>query len=216
MTETWAVIPTRNRPELLRALIESLEPSRTVVVDNGDNPWITELGARRIKIDRDPANISRWWNIGLDAVAEMAGDVYDVAVLNDDLRLPAGTLDVLSQAIRTNDAAASFPDMHNGLALGQQDVLRVGAPHNLFHRMSGFCFMLRGEQGLRADEELVWWYGDDDLEWRAAQSGGVVRVGGLAVEHLMPNHSTATDPALSAQTALDRATFVAKWGHPPW
>lgn len=212
----WAVIPTRDRPGELAGLLSDLDPARTVIVDNGSEPPVRANVASLIRDLGDPPSISALWNTGLDRVAALAQGPYDVAVLNDDLRIPAGTLEAVSAAMRAHGCAAAFPDAHHMLAPGAVDVLTEPGPHNLFHRMTGYCFVLRGEDGLRADETMRWWYSDDDLEWRAAQAGGVARVGvATPVTHLHPNVSTGR-PELAAQAAQDRARFVAKWGTPPW
>lgn len=72
--------------------------------------------------------------------------------------------------------------------------------------------MLRGEAGLRADEDFVWWFGDSDLSWCACQSGGCLLVPGIKVEHRAPHVQTKTDPRLSAQTYADHLTWRRKWG----
>lgn len=220
----WAVVSTKDRPAELAGLLSDLDPDRTVIVDNGSVPPVLDAaGSQRVavkvlRILDDPPNLSALWNAGLDEVAHRIGpdQPYEVAVLNDDLRIPAGVLEGLAAALRATGAAIAFPDVHGLLRPGQTDMLTTAGPHNLFHRMTGFCFLLRGELGLRIDERFRWWYGDDDLEWRAALAGGVLRVGGLTVDHLYPNGSTAASPVLTARANADRHTFIAKWGHAPW
>lgn len=216
VVNVWTVVTTHDRHGMLAALLTDLNPEHTVIVDHASTPPVIADVARVIRCDCTP-NISHLWNLGLNYVDSRArGTGYFVAVLNDDLRIPPGTLEGLAEALDDTGAAVAFPDVHGLLRPGQTDVRTKPGPVNLFTRMTGFCFMLRGSIGLRADEELVWWYGDDDLEWRAAERGGTVRVGGVTVEHLSPNGSVATDVGLAEQTVLDRATFVAKWGNPPW
>lgn len=215
----YAVIPTRDRADSLGPLLRVLvaDGVTPIVVDTGDNEWMEDLGVIRALVLRDPPNISQWWNLGLDIAAGLGGDgEYVVAVLNDDLVMAPGTIALLTDALLETGATIAFPDMYGLLGPGQRDVLRRAAPHNLFHRMTGYCFLLRGSADLRADERFVWWAGDDDLEWRAALMGGVVRVGGCDVQHLHANESTIADPALMEQTGRDMAAFVEKWGQRPW
>lgn len=224
MVNVWALIATKNRAAELAGLLSDLaDPGgRAVVVDNGSMPPVEQYAGRTrvirsvLRIPMDPPNLSALWNAGLDEVDRLARRPYEVAVLNDDLRVPQGTLEALAEALRLHDAAAAFPDVHGGLKPGQVDWLREARPHNLFHRMTGYCFLLKGELGLRLDERFLWWAGDDDLEWRAATMGGVLRVGGLTVEHLHPNGSTNSNPVLSAQAHLDLEAFSRKWGCMPW
>lgn len=224
MVNIWAVITTHNRHESLAALVDSLDPAKTVIVDNRSNPPVDLPVACIIRNEDNPPNISKLWNLGLDAVAELAvGPVlailphtYEVAVLNDDLEIPPGTLERLAEVINTYGAAIAHPDQHGRARDGQVVMNKTPGPVNLFDRMSGYCYMLRGELGLRLNETLKWWYSDDDLEWRAAGLGGVARVGGTYVTHKWPNSSTHANPDLAAQTALDRKRFIEIWGKPPW
>lgn len=223
MVNVWAVIATKDRPFELHGLLSDLpDPNKVVIVDNGSMPGVRQY-AGSVMVARSvlcrpmiQPNLSKLWNDGLDEADRLATGPYEVAVLNDDLRVPPGTLEMLAEALRLYDAAAAFPDVFGELRPGQVDILHEAKPHNLFHRMTGYCFMLKGELGLRLDERFRWWYGDDDLEWRAAQHGGVARVGGVTVEHLHPNESTHYSPELTEQTRLDRAAFVEKWGLEPW
>jgi hypothetical protein len=214
----WAVIPTRDRRDLLEAqLVRLLDAGiEPVVVDTGENLWLADLPVVWLPVPTPPLNISRWWNIGLQAADVNEAGPYEVAVLNDDVAIGGDTLLRIAEVMREQACAAAFPDVHHALPAGQVRVKTHAAPSNLFHRMTGFCFVLAGELGLRADENLHWWYGDDDLEWQAADQGGVVCVGGTSVAHLDPNGWARTNPELHVQAGQDRLAFEAKWGRAPW
>lgn len=214
----YVVIPTLDRRETLEPLLTSLRRHRTIVVDTGDNSWVDGVAWLRLISDREPVSISRWWNEGLDAVSEHQprGSRWDVAVLNDDLEVPFGTLERLAWSMRAEGCAAAFPDVHGRLSRATVSVLHRSVPHDLYLRMTGYCFVVAGELEMRFDERFSWWYGDDDFEWRAAELGGVMCVGGSTVRHLHPNESTVGDPELARQAERDRAAFVEKWGVPPW
>lgn len=214
MVKVYAVIPTRDRHIELTQLIDDIGgEAETIVIDNKSDPPIDAA----ITYDVDPPNISRMWNMGLEEAFRRAhGEPHDVAILNNDLRLGVGTLTQLSQAIRTSTAAASFPDMHGRLTPGHTVLRTSPGPYDLYERMSGYCFMLRGELTIRADESMCWWYSDDDIEWRASAMGGVVRIGGLDVRHLYPDESTNARADLGVQAGRDRERFIAKWGRAPW
>jgi len=220
MVNTWTLITTHNRHDMLGDLLTDVDRDRTVIVDHRSDPPVVQRCAGVIRCDCAP-NISHLWNLGLNRIDTLnreseGGDVpFNVLVCNDDLRIPAGTIPALAAALRAEDATVAYPDVHALLRPGRTETHNVPGPYNLFTRMTGFCFMLRGERGIRADERLVWWYGDDDIEWRAALTGGAVRVGGVTVQHLSPNGSL-TDPELVAQTARDRETFIEKWNRAPW
>lgn len=210
-----AVIVTHNRHEHLENLMSDIKDSVgfIVVVDNRSEPPVEWA----IRNEDYPPNISKLWNIGLEEVNRIVGGKeHDVVVLNDDVRLGPKTLETLSEALRSTGAAISFPDIHGRLSANQVDFRQTEGPYDLFTRMTGFCYMLRGELGLRLDETMQWWFSDDDIEWRASSLGGVVRVGGCEITHLYPNSSTNDSPELQQQIGRDRARFVEKWGRAPW
>ncbi len=209
----WAVIPSRHRQTELRNLVAQLreQDTQVVVVDNGVSLLSEDPGVHVIRDFEDPPNLSRLWNVGLRYVADLESpNEYFVAVLNDDLVIPPSFIENLAIGMMHGGAVAAFPDQH-----GQGGhLLDHAGPVSLFRRMTGYAFMLRGSAGLFADETLKWWYGDDDLDWRAREAGGVVCVAGVTVQHLHPNGSTTG--VLAEQAGRDRQTFVAKWGRAPW
>lgn len=218
-----AVIPTRNRHDLLADCINSVvdQVDRVVVLDNlSDPPIDTEPWhgkVRGVSAPLDPPNISTLWNVGLavvDAAAHRHGATeWDIAVLNSDVVVPPGWVMSLSMAMRGSPAVLAYPDQHGG---AEQLLHTKAEPIDLRQRITGFAFMLRGERGLRLDETLAWWYGDDDLDWRAREQGGALLVPGLPVEHRCPNGSMYDRPELQEQAGRDRETFARKWGRTPW
>ncbi|MFD4596705.1 glycosyltransferase family 2 protein [Streptomyces sp. NPDC058464] len=231
MTAAYAVIPTRNRPGMLADCIDSLLASPqvcgVVVIDNGSTPpvdtcrwekWVTVL-----RWPQDPPNISKLWNLGLDWVAadiqrlqDRGGsgwETWDVLVVNDDVVCPPDFVHTLGKRMRATGAAMAYPDQ----AGGSEEILHTEpGPVPLGQRITGYAFMLRGETGLRADESLAWWFGDDDLDWRARQQSGALLVPGIPVEHRAPDVQTNARPELVEQTRRDRETFINRWGKAPW
>ena len=218
-----AVIPTRNRHDMLADCINSIvdQVDRVIVIDNQSappidpEPWHGRVGVVSVPID--PPNISTLWNVGLalaDAGAHQHGaDVWDIAVLNSDVVVPAGWVHTLSTAMRATSAVLAYPDQHAG---AEQLLHTKAEPVDLRQRITGFAYMLRGETGLRADESMAWWFGDDDLDWRAREQGGALLVPGIPVEHRCPNGSMYERPELGEQAGRDRETFARKWGRTPW
>ena len=191
---------------------------QAVVIDTGYDPsfftWHDDIDW--VRDVTEPPNISRWWNLGLNYIKEIEGsNEHIVAILNDDLVIPKGFVPRLATFIETQDAVAAYPDQHDYF-LGKPACLKHtrAEPVSLYTRMCGYAFALRGSTGLRADETLQWWYGDDDLDWRAREAGGSVLVGGLKVDHLSPNSTTVGK--LAEQAGRDRQTFIDKWGRAPW
>ena len=218
--EYWAVIPSRSRRKSLGGLVERLilDGTNVVIVDNGYDPPLTSASAsRRIHVVRDmsqPQNISRWWNIGLDHVDQVReSDAYAVAIINDDVETPESFVQNIAQRMWDRGAALAYPNQHNA----PHDILhREPGPIDLTQRIVGYAFVLDGRRGIRADEQLEWWYGDDDLDWTARTLGGSLLVHDVKVNHLSPNGWQAESPNLVTQTVLDRERFLVKWGRTPW
>lgn len=227
----YAVIPTRNRHDMLADCIESLlagpQVTRVVVVDNGSQPpvdvssWYPRVVV--VSWPQDPPNISRLWNLGLAWVeAEvqrmqrrggLGWEEWDVLVANDDVVCPPDLVETLGKRMRVRGAAMAYPDQSGGRA----EILHtVPGPVPLSQRITGYAFMLRGETGLRADESMAWWFSDDSLDWEAREHGGSLLVPGIPVQHRAPDVQTNARPELVEQTRRDRETFINRWGKAPW
>ena len=228
-----AVIATHNRPAELVRCLRAIGPQchYVIVIDNASVPPVDDLmvhdeatrecdGARATRVIRDeeqPPNLSRLWNLGLERAAASLSDgsmPFDVAVINDDAIPPPGWWDAVSETMRANGAAAGSSDPFGQLMSGTAQVWRADAPASVATRLAGWAFILRGELGLRFDERLRWWYGDDLISLRARELGGVVHIGGYPVPNTGANASTVG--VLAEQAGRDRATFVQITGRQPW
>jgi GT2 family glycosyltransferase len=219
------VVPSNGRPyldDLIASLVSQVYD--VIVIANtwqrDGSPSLLETSGLPVCVvedEREDRNISRWWNLGLDLAARHAGWLgdteWDVLVVNDDVVCPPGFVETLSARMRATPAACAYPDQSGG----QQEILHTRAePVPLSQRITGYAFLLRGETGLRADEDFVWWAGDDDIDYRAREQGGALLVPGIPVEHRAPDVQTNASPVLTAQTCRDMDTFVSKWGARPW
>jgi hypothetical protein len=162
-------------------------------------------------------NISRWWNEGLDICTQVMdmteGDTpgrYDVAILNDDVIVPPGWFDTVSDGMRMYECAAACSGAPNSSPV----LLQRPGPVPLHTRLQGFAFILAGEKGIRANEELRWYFSDDYIDWRARELGGMVMVPGHNVNHLYPNEQMTGE--LHQFSAEDAAKFKEIWGVMPW
>lgn len=222
-TNLWAVIPSKQRIKSLSKLANRLilDNVNVVVIDTGYSKKLKldeELQCLHVIRDTEPINISRWWNVGLNFIKGWNAGIgynkeYYVAILNDDIEAPENLVRDLATAMETDKTVAAFPDIHN---VGP-GILTQREPTSVFHRMQGYAFCLRGSANLKADEDFVWWCGDDDLDWAARGAGGVSRVANISVKHRVAEDDWAiTNPELQEQTAKDMQHFVDKWGMRPW
>lgn len=216
----YVVVPTRDREKDLSECVQafrSQDVDLIVVIDNCSQPPV-RVGDCVIRNTDDPPNISRLWNIGLDQAAKFARSLeqkeWFVAIVNDDVVVPSDWFETVIAAMVRTGAAAGCSDQHNALRGG--DLLRQDLGGSLYYRMCGFAHVLRGSMELRYDEDLRWWFGDDDMDWRCRQLGGMVIVPGHAVHHKYGSASTNARPELGAQAGRDRMTFQEKWGTTPW
>jgi glycosyltransferase involved in cell wall biosynthesis len=233
----YAIIPTHNRQDELAELLATIPHYvEVLVVDNASEPPVLDRpaldqrtrGAAVVRDEEQPPNLSRLWNLGLQWAADRYREYYDrpnklglsdeygVAVLNDDVLLSPGLLTTLAANLIRHDVDIAFPG-----PVGSKDFVNRELPFpGTALRMTGWCFMVRGSSGLRANENLRWWCGDDDLQAQAVTHGrGSVRVGlrdfeVAGLQHRYPDQSTTG--ALREQADADMKMFVAEWGQHPW
>ena len=211
MIPVYAVIPSGGR-DCLHQAVASLLPQvhELLVIQTGD--FAPPPGVLAASWTGD-FSISQWWNLGISlaALEYHREQQWDVLIANDDIIAPPGMVATLSTAMRATSAVLACPP-HPGTAAN-------GTPRLLTEpgwadHITGWCFMLRGEAGLKADEQFEWWFGDNDIDWTARLEGGSLRVPGCEPRHLHPDQLTQASPRLIAQTRLDHKLFEAKWGIP--
>lgn len=219
MIPRYAVITTYERPDIcLEAVYSCVEADTVLVIDNGMNKVMPEPGDDAtcapyylLRDDTQPVNLSNLWNQGLDWVEldarRMGYEQWDVAILNDDVLVPPGWFVDLQTQMRAINAAA-------GCSGNSLHVLHDPVPVPLHMRMTGWAFMLRGELGLRADEQFTWWFGDSDLDWMARLAGGMLMVGSGEVPNRFANGYTTGERQV--QAADDAFRFIEKWGRNAW
>ena len=215
---TYAIIPTNGRPcfgDCYNAIVSQVD--RVIVVEGGpDAAYVSDGELVKCTIIREPElNISRWWNLGLTIAANWAKekryDKWNVAILNDDaIAYPPWVKAVGTRMREMKAAAASSGNPNPVPALHTSP-----GPVNLMTRLQGFAFILAGEKGARANEQLKWYFSDDHVDWLSRQLGGVLSIPGYEVKHLYPNGQVT--PEIQEQIAKDAAAFTAYWnGLRPW
>lgn len=221
-TPRYALITTHNRPALLLDLVVSLstQADHILILDNASDPPVDEqvlaaaAGRATVRVIPDPQqppHLYRFWNVLFDAAeidaTEFGHKQWDVAVFNDDCILPAGWYDTCSGALRKHDKAVVA---HTGSVAVHRQELLDEFPYPRHRRMCPWAYVARGEVGLRADESMRWWFGDDDFCRQAIQAGGVLAVPGPLVANALANSTTVGE--LAEQAQQDQKTFLKKWG----
>lgn len=214
--DSWLLVPCqRSRVGLLHRLLGSLQhpPDRVVVVATLPDPIlpedVTEVAAH-VLLHKEPEQfISRWWNQGLAYIAGLADTEHEVLAVSSDYVGTADSVRLLARFLREHDLGMVGPDHHSAAARFWD----LTTPRGVLDRVPGACWMLRGELGLRVDEDYRWWYSDDDLEMQARQHG---RVGVLPGTGLLPGADTPLSQEKQRWAAEERRKFTAKWGIEPW
>lgn len=217
---TFAIIPTNGR-DCFRQCLEAVydQVDRVYVVEGGPDAKVIdpdrEYGVDFTIIREPELNISRWWNLGLQLIADWAREhhlaKWNVVILNDDAIIHPEWVRSVEKGMRGMGVAAGCTGNPNPIpALHTQP-----GPVNLATRMQGFAFMLAGEKGARANEQLKWYFSDDHVDWLSRQLGGVICLPGNMVDHLYPNGQVT--PEIQEQIAKDAHTFTQYWnGMRPW
>jgi GT2 family glycosyltransferase len=210
---TYAVIASKDRPEMLARLRAQLEDqtSAVFVFDNGSAEPIPDA------IKAEGWSLTRMWNVGLDLAKQTAaGAPYNVIVINDDVEVPNEFAAQLEAGLRSHDDHwLAYPN-HRDLDIPPGEAVRTQSDELAGQTLSGWAFMVRGEAGLHFDEQFTWWYADSDLERQVRERGKfTVCVGGCEVRHLDPLRSTMEDADRLAMAQLDEKRYAAKWDLDP-
>lgn len=215
----YAIILTHNRHELLFQAVVALKPQADLilVIDNASDPPVDQdsLDVDVLHVEDQPPNLSRFWNIGLDFIQDHWVTIpqWDVAILCDDVTVPEDWYGEVSSCMRAFAAAAGSTHQWSPV---DSPILKTAPDSDIANRMCGWAFVLAGEKGLRADEDLKWWFCDTDLDWQARANGGMVICPGPVAHNIHPNDFTSRVPGLAEQAGQDGQTFARKYGSRPW
>jgi len=165
-----AVIPTLGeRPELMQLTTQ-------LVADGVD---MITLGRPH------EHNIHTTWNAGAHLALGWKADY--IAILNDDIKLPARTLATLQTAMHTYDYACAGvdPTAKFGLPANPRITPVTGNVGDLMVGVTTWCFMVRASAWVDIDEQYKWWYGVGDLFTKIIGNGGRLgRVTDLGIIHV--------------------------------
>lgn len=219
----FAIVITHNRPQLLAECVKAIRPQVdvTVVIDNASDPTVMlddfpAEGNPFIVVNDplQPPNLSYLWNLGFRMVSQLSHEPqWNVAVLCDDVVAPDGWVDTVSSCMRAHGAAAASTHQWRGVGA---PILKLAPDRDLQNRMCGWAFIVAGEKGIQADEDLMWWFCDTSIDFQARQNGGMVICPGPVAHNIHPNDFTTRIPLLAQRAGADGEVFGRKWGGRPW
>lgn len=234
--KTIAAIPTKNKIEWTAPLIEHLllaeELDEVWLYDNGSTDITKEWIHNRLQIDKrlvyvESSNMRLYdmWN-HMIKTASVLDDKVNLAILNNDIRLPHNSISTMSSLMRKEkynlvavDPArpAIFTKTIN--IYGGENTVPV--PINPFiEKMGpknriGWAFVMSAEwwkdQEFAIHPEYIIWYGDNDLYWRTHKRGGKIGwVRGIGCDHAI-EQSDSEYPQKWEHAAIDSNTFKKMW-----
>ena len=154
------------------------------------------------------------WNRGIEAV----GRVSHIAFLNDDVRLSPECLSSLANSLDNDPSIGIISPNYSTVEMEEdrQVFNTCGSRYDGTGGLAGFAMMLRGDlvKVWNFDENMKWWYGDDDvLLWVTRTMGMHAVISRTAHCQHADSVTIRTDPPadFGRLVAQDREYFRAKW-----
>ena len=215
------VIPTKSNFTGLAELLSdlSLDPAvgTICIVADGQAAFdaLPNPPDRIIKIlVPEGVGIQHMWNRGIEAVGR---DVH-IAFLNDDVRLSADCLSSLANSLDNDPSIGIICPNYSTVEMTEdrQVFNTCGSRYDGTGGLAGFAMMLRSDLAkvYSFDENLTWWYGDDDvLLWVTKTMGLRAVIAHQARCQHADSVTIRTDPPadFGRLVAEDREYFRAKW-----
>ena len=162
----------------------------------------------------DGIGIQHMWNRGIGAVGRDA----HIAFLNDDVRLGPKCLSSLASSLSTDPSIGIICPNYSTVEMTEdrQVFNTCGSRYDGTGGLAGFAMMLRSDlvKFWNFDENLTWWYGDDDvLLWVTKTTGLRAVISHQARCHHADSVTIRTNPpaGFGRLVAEDREYFRAKW-----
>lgn len=130
-------------------------------------------------------NIHTLWNNGVHQALNKGADY--LAILNDDITLPANTLTSLETAMTEQnfDCIGVDPKAKFGPPTELEIKAIAGSVGNLMTEITTWCFMVRAKAWVDIDERYQWWWGVGDLFMKIqANNGKLGQLSGLGIIHV--------------------------------
>ena len=215
------VIPTKSNFSGLAELLSDLSRDPAVdiicIVADGQNTYDTlpdpSDGIIKVVVP-EGVGIHKMWNRGIEAV----GRESHIAFLNDDVRLEQHCLSSLSDSLDNDPTIGIICPNYTSIDMNEdRRVLNTcGSRYDGTGGLAGFAMMLRSDlvKVWNFDENLTWWYGDDDiLMWVTRTMGMHAVISHTArCQHADSVTIRTNPPANFGQlVADDREYFRTKW-----
>jgi len=204
-------------PDLLRTILKDSRIERVFVADNAEEGWPSQAlvrsewpgmwdtldGEKVTFIKCAGASIYDSWNRGISIATDKG---VPCAILNDDVILEPASLGNAARFL--NDEVMLVGLNHSRpweqAAIPVHGTFRTGG-------FGGFAFVV-GPHCPKVHTGFRWWYGDDDLAYRIAESGHRMLVAlDAPVQHPYPSLSSRGAKWLPEAIAADTALFDELW-----
>jgi hypothetical protein len=184
-------------------------PAEALTLERGTSDVRMALNTGFISyIKVDPSNSIYWaWNQGIIEGTERR---EDIAILNDDLILPRGSLRFASKALSTGFTLMGLNYFNPQGPVGNLEIKEV---HGTYRTggFGGFAFVV-APGCPEVDPRFRWWYGDDDLAHRIKSQGGRLGIAmGAPVSHPTPSITGNQQPWLGKAIGEDTTLFRSLW-----
>jgi glycosyltransferase involved in cell wall biosynthesis len=231
-TKVEAIIPFKSNILGLKSLLYQLKGESMVsvvrVICDGENAWdiVSELlsenpglkNSENIKVIAylsEKSNIHHMWNLGLQQIESSSHALF----INDDVSIEPGAVDICSAILDLNDSVQIVCpnyDKRNQTKLFESVVTTCRGRYDGSGGLAGFCMMIPSSfaQEWYFDEEMKWWYGDDDILRFVTVKN--LKLAGIAhFAHCSHVSSWTIDndppPSFARHVQRDRQIFEKKW-----
>lgn len=215
------VIPTKSNFAGLAALVDDLSSDPAVqticIVADGQTAFdaLPEPSDGIIKVVvPEGVGIHKMWNLGIETV----GRDSHIAFINDDVRLEQHCLTSLSHSLDNDPTIGLICPNYTAIDMNEDRIVlnTCGSRYDGTGGLAGFAMMLRSDlvKVWNFDENLTWWYGDDDiLMWVTQTMGMNAVISHTARCQHADSVTIRTHPPTNfgQLVAEDREYFRAKW-----
>ncbi|MGZ6004977.1 MAG: glycosyltransferase [Candidatus Saccharimonadales bacterium] len=150
-------------------------------------PLITQLVKENVAVSvmaRPGENLYKMWNEG--AKWAKSQKAAAVAILNDDIKLPPKTIQIMYEQLLAGgyDCVGVDPRAKFGVSNKLETTEITGWVGKLMEEITGWCFMVKTGKWQTIDEGYEWWWGNGDLFLKISQKGGKLgQIKGLGIDH---------------------------------